>query len=48
MKNKNDGRCPNCNSTNVKKTREKYCGPGDINYIFCECRRCGEKWEEKD
>lgn len=32
----------------VESTRAPYCGPGDTNYILCECRCCGHTWEIMD
>ena len=43
-----DGRCPECGCTRVKRDRAPYCGPGGYNIIFCKCQKCGTKWEEED
>jgi len=40
--------CPKCGNIYVDRSRARYCGAGDTNYITCTCRRCGEKWEEID
>ena len=44
------GTCPACGARGwaVKKDRAPYCGPGDTNYIFCRCNKCGHEWEETD
>jgi len=42
------GSCPACGSTWIKKIREPYCGPGDVNYLSCKCNKCGKQWEERD